>query len=32
MSISKEKWVTAEEAVGIIKSGDKVFVGSRSGG
>jgi len=28
MSISKKKWVTAEEAVGIIKSGDKVFVGS----
>ena len=28
MSISREKWVTAEEAVGIIKSGDKVFVGS----
>ena len=28
MSTRRDKWVTAEEAVGIIKSGDKVFVGS----
>jgi len=28
MSAKEGKWVTAEEAVGIIKSGDKVFVGS----
>ncbi|MFC1543160.1 acetyl-CoA hydrolase/transferase family protein [Candidatus Neomarinimicrobiota bacterium] len=28
MPPEQSKWVTAEEAVGIIKSGDKVFVGS----